>query len=657
MLKSLTLLMVVLCCRETFAQEAPKQTAKVCVALQNDYSPDQRREKDPRDYFGFPFDLALQDAPASDVDYSPDGEFLAFGMGWFNQGGWLTVWDLQKEKAKFTVWLGLGMRCVQYSPDGTKIAVACFDQSAKVFDAEDGKLLAVLPLTGTNGTNSVSFSPNGKTIATGGLHKDVILWDATTFKEQRRLKGHKIRIYCAMFSPDGQKIASVDRNGIGIVWDVQTGQEICKLEGHQGGIEAVEFTRDSKYVVTGGWDGTVRFWDPATGQANVDLQRRLNAGAMCLATSPDGKWLVSGGQPNFIEIFDYQNNEINQFAHGCEQQLYGICFSPNGKEMASASFDGTVKRWEADTQQLIETIDMKVQLGEEPPSSSIAVDWSADGKKIVSGHEDGSVRLRDATTGKMTRLLDAHSAEVAAVAFHPEGRRVVSCGCDHQVLLWDLQTLEKDERAKPVTLAGHEDWVVTCAFSSEGRWLATGSLDKTVRIWDLQQEGKLDRLLEDHRAGVRSLDFSPDGKWLVTGADGGHVYRHNLATKKSFRLFKRQKLRCIRFSPSGKQLAIGFELGGLFLFDTETWKDPRKLDKAFQLTSLAWSPSEQLMASGNLKGKVVLRDLETNEVIKTFGHHAAAVTAVDFAPSGNAIVSGSVDTRILRWNALLPKAK
>ena len=632
-----------------------KKAEKLCVALQHQYEPETiSAQLDPKQFFTFPFDLALQDAPAADVDYSPDGKCLAFGMGWFNQGGWLAVWDLENDKEKFAVWLGLGIRTVQYSPDGKTIAVACFDQSAKIFDAESGKQLATLPLSNTNGTNSVSFSPNGNTIATGGLHAFVILWDTKTYREKMRLKGHGIRIYCAMYSPDGTMIASVDKKGLGIVWDATTGEEISRLQGHQDGIESVEFTRDSQYVITAGWDGSVRFWDPQTGEENEDLRHVAHQGAMCLATSPDGTYVASSGFGDVIELFDYQNDQTIRFQHGCQRQMYGLCFSPDGKEFASANFDGSIKRWSTDKQQLIDRIDMKDRGSEDRPSAPLAVAWSSDGRTIVSGHEDGSVRIRDPVSGSIRHRIDAHDAEVAAIAISKDGRRLASCGCDHVVHIWNLVELNNGRNVDSTKLQGHTDWVVAGVFSPDGKWLATGSIDKTIRIWNAET-GERVQLLTNHKTIVRSVDFSPDGKWLVSGEDKGTVIRWDTASWSPKNLMRRNKFRCARFSPSGDRVAIGFEVGGLRIFETRTWQETKVLEKTFGLTSIDWSPRGQLLIVGNLRGKIMLRDAESGESIKTFGQHGNSITSVDFAPSGNAFVSGSVDKRLCRWNAILTK--
>jgi WD40 repeat protein len=618
------------------------------------FTPDPLSERpDPKRFFGFPFDIARQNAPGMCVDYSADGERLAIGTGWFNKGGELVVWDLEKNRKVFSVWMGLGTRDVKYSPDGKTIAIACFDRTAKLFDAETGERLAVFPLVNTNGTNSVSFSPDGSTIATGGLHQFVILWDTKTYRERMRLFDHAIRIYCAAYSPDGLMIASVDREGLGLVWDAKTGKSISALAGHEGGIETVDFTRDSLYVITGGWDGTVRFWDPKTGIEQEDLRRSdVHQGAYALATSHDGQFVASGGSGSAIEIFDYKKNQSVRFAHGQVPQIYGICFSPKGNELATASFGGSVKRWDATTHKLLQTIERKAADTDDPPSAIGATAWSPDGLTIVSGHKDGTIRIRDPMTSAVTDTIAAHSADVTYVSYRGDSKMLASCGTEKVVRLWNVSSGERI-----ATLKGHSDSVLSCVFSPDGKLLATGSVDESIRIWDVKQGIEI-QSLAGHESAVRSLDFSPDGAWLVSGETAGRLRRWNTQNWQGKPLApRRPKLVRVAFSPSGERIAVGGESGGIAILDPMTWKEASRIKDTPGLTSFAWSPRGQFIATGNLKGKVALRDVETGEVFKTFGQRTGAVTSVAYAPSGTAYLAAGDDSRLTRRLAVPKKEK
>lgn len=639
------------------SQDAGQAAAKkvvnrqwLSVATEPDFSPDPKRADAGR-FFQFPFDLARQErAAAADVDYSPDGKRLAIAKGWYNASGDVVVWDLEKGQEVFSRWFGLGARSLEFSPDGQSIATAFFDQSARVLSAESGEQLALLPLTGTNGTNSVSFSPDGSTIATGGLHEFVILWDAKTFREKMRFRGHSVRIYCAKFSPDGSMIASVDKEGLGLVWDANTGESISALVGHQGGVELVDFTRDSKHVVTAGWDGHVRFWDPQTGIEDETLRRDLNQlhqGVMALAYSPAEDLIASGGFGKQIEVFDHSTVKAERFAHQQKRQTYGIDFSPDGSEFATANFDGTVKRWDVKTKKLIQTIEHAIDPADDPPAEVTSAAWSRDGKWIASGHSDGTVRIRDPHNGFVARSIAAHQGDVLQIAFHPQGELLVSSGKDGEAHLWNRST-GKEVHA----LSGHSGPVPAAVFSPDGKTLVTGGADNTVRVWDVTSGDDIAAVLV-HQGGVRAIDFSPDGSSLISGDANGKVLRFDTTNWQSKHFVKRpKKLTCVKFSPDGTSVAIGGENGGVVILEPTTGVELSSLDKTFGLSSLAWSPRGKRMIFGNKNGKVIWRDVESGDVLKTFGHHTGPVTSVAYAPSGTGILASGVDKRLLLWRAI-----
>jgi WD40 repeat protein len=134
------------------------------------------------------------------------------------------------------------------------------------------------------------------------------------------------------------------------------------------------------------------------------------------------------------------------------------------------------------------------------------VAFSPDGRQVVSGSEDQTVRLWDAATGAALQRLEGHTGVVTSVAFSPDGRQVVSGSYDQTVRLWDAATGAALQR-----LEGHTDYVSSVAFSPDSRQVVSGSEDQTVRLWDAATGAALQRL-EGHTGAVTSVAFSPDGK-------------------------------------------------------------------------------------------------------------------------------------------------
>jgi hypothetical protein len=185
-----------------------------------------------------------------------------------------------------------------------------------------------------------------------------------------------------------------------------------------------------------------------------------------------------------------------------------VAFSPDGRRLASASYDGTVKLWDADTGQEVLTL-----RGHSGRVTSVA--FSPDGRRLASANDDGTVMLWDAATGQEVLTLRGHSYSVGSVAFSPDGRRLASANDDGTAKLWDADTGQE-----VLTLRGHSQRVSSVAFSPDGRRLASaGWTDRAVMLWDADT-GQERLTLRGHSEGVWGVAFSPDGRRLATvGAD------------------------------------------------------------------------------------------------------------------------------------------
>jgi hypothetical protein len=198
---------------------------------------------------------------------------------------------------------------VTFSPDGKWIATASLDLTARVWDAETGDTLVTLkghddtPSKIAVGVWGVAFSPDGKRVATGASDAAVILWDAETGEEQKTFRAHANLVFSVAFSPDGQTLASGSEDSTVILWDLGKGRLRKKLKGHEGWVVCVAFSPDGATLASAGYDGTVRLWDVAQAREQRVLKAD-GAPVHYVAFSPDGRTLASAGDDGNVRLWN-----------------------------------------------------------------------------------------------------------------------------------------------------------------------------------------------------------------------------------------------------------------------------------------------------------------------------------------------------------------
>ncbi|KDR68088.1 hypothetical protein GALMADRAFT_146577 [Galerina marginata CBS 339.88] len=304
-------------------------------------------------------------------------------------------------------------------------------------------------------------------------------------------------------------------------------------------------------------------------------------------------------------LFMEQFTDFELFVlEGHKHVVQSVAFSPDGRRVVSGSRDKTVRIWDAETGE---------QVGE-PFRGHEGFVWSAafspDSKRVVSGSSDQTIRISDLETGKQVgEPFCGHINAVWSVAFSPDGKRVVSGSGEQAVRMWDAETGKQEE-----PFHGHTESVFSVAFSPDGRHVVSGSSDETVRMWDAETGRQVGEPFRGHKGLVWSAAFSPDSRRVVSGADDQTIRMWDAGT--------------------GKQVG-------------EPFHGHTKL-----VWSVAFSPDGRRVVSGSRDQTVRIWDAETGKQVgEPLCRHIGWVMSVAFSPDGRRVVAGLDDHTVRIWDA------
>ncbi len=507
-------------------------------------------------------------------------------------------WQLSQNPIVWQKKLGDRVFGVSFTADAREVVAGCADEAIYVFDRVTG---AMRVLHG-NGDQvlGVAMAPSGAqlfTMSTGGA---VRAWDTDETSPLRLLGAHAQRPTAIRVSPDGASVATASHDGTVRIWPTSpTGSpRVIELGGEVG---AVDFEPKSARVVAA---VGAKLWSIAADGTKREEPGRGGANVSALRVSPDGAQIAVGRSDGRVSLVPL-GGEGERVLEGHLGAVWSVAFDGDGRHLASGGDDGTLRLWDATTGRLV----LSLLAHEEQVTG---VDLSHDGRYAVTGSFDGTVRVWDLHTGGAraatggTSPLYGHAAlseplaGARGLAFSPDGKTIAAGSYDGRVRLWNVAAAEVER-----TLVGHSGRIFEVAFSHDGNVLASSSADRSARLWSVATGSEL-RVLAGHAGPVVGVAFSPDDQLLATGS-------------------KDTTVRLWEVEGGGSRVLSGH---------------------AGEVNGVTFSADGALLASGGRDVRVW--NVASGELETVLEGHTDAVLGVRFM--GAALVSGSTDGTLRRWD-------
>jgi WD40 repeat protein/serine/threonine protein kinase len=634
---------------------------------------------------------------------SADGNSVVSG----SQDKTLRMWNVQTGRCMHVIETPTHYPTkVALSPDGRCVASAgpssgeSDDFSVRLWDTSTGLLTSTLH-GHTRAILSLCFSSDGQWILSGGWDCTVRLWSTATGRCIRVFKGHTIAITSVALTRDSRWAISGSMDSTMRLWEVNTGRCLWVFP-HSDMVYSVSISADGRWALSGGWGAGMCLWympvarclrtfgieNPSlTIVASSSLGARLryavsknldatlhlwSIAALCrnglnrevapmLMSRPRAVREMADIQNRFSGLMEEAQRALSAGGYGDALRLADAGLALQGFGMAKAALDLRARAGLRCSRSGIRRVWCKRTFnGHEGLVGAVSL--SAEGKYVLSGSNDSTIRVWDAATGRCVRTLTGHDRTVNCVVGDLyNGREVLSGSYDCTLRLWEIDTglcIRKFE--------GHDGCVYSAYVSRDGKWMVSGGADKTARLWELST-GRCLHVFTGHTGDIQAVSLSPDGQWMVTGSYDRKVYDDEAsgighlagATEKMLRLWHLPTGKCVKileghtsgvqsvaFSEDGRVFLSGSDDGTLRVWELETGMCLHKIEAGTQ--GVLSSDGRWALSSG--RGHTLrLWNLKSGTCERVLEGHMDTISSVFLSVDSRWVLSGSMDRTIRLW--------
>ncbi|KAF9917415.1 hypothetical protein BX616_001084 [Lobosporangium transversale] len=525
--------------------------------------------------------------------------------------------------------------CAEYSPNGNDLASASEDASVRVWDTQSGVLKHMLE-GHTDAVRSVAYSPDGKQIATGGNDAIIRLWDATSGQQLKALMG-EFRIDQIVYSPNSQEIVTCCDQYLSLpVWDARSGQKLCELE-HDKRVCGIQYSPDGKFAAS--FTSFKVFLRNMQTRQTIHTLEGHSSSIQDVKYSPNGEQIATCSWDTTVRLWDVKSAQLMNIFYGHSNLIYRVAYSPSGHQVASFSRDGTVRLWDSQPQHSTYALHSH-------PKSSRRTGISPDGQQITSFSGDG-MHVDDARTGQPIYVLQSPDGNASYIKYSPDSQLLASYHESLRVYLWDAQS---GQIIRTLEVQGEQgDVVYSLDFSATSRQMICGHFNGKVTMWDTQT-GELIRTLQSHDKRVEHVVFSPNGRQIAsydnyilrvwTAQTGALQYE---ITIESFRPM---------YSPDSRKLVLNHGVySGIFrIWDAETGELCYEIEFDSPSAGLTFSPCSQHMAIGIMEGLISVVDIDSGSILHKFEGHIHGPNDMAYSSDGKYFASASGDRTVRVWD-------